>query len=129
MQIIVKDNKNILIKDNNEEVNISNNNIIKYKAICYKSIEIETMFIGKIDSYRYRFDVGITGIYIEPLYVMHDEWIKITNLKPPEQKYFLYPHLLLLPNEYYHYKPLYFLHTCENVDINDFIHITKNMEL
>ena len=53
MQIIINNNKRILIKNNNDKININNGNIIEYTGIYYKTIndivntvEIETKFIG-----------------------------------------------------------------------------------
>jgi hypothetical protein len=51
--------------------------------------------------------------------------MKINDYERPSEKYFLYPHLLMLPETYYHSKPLYFLHTCENRSLSDFNNITK----
>ena len=136
MEIKKYNNKRILIKENLDIINISANEIIEYTGIFYKKNinllysydEIETKFIGKIDCDRFRFDTGITGIYINPLLIwdIHsNEWLKIINYKFPSQKYFLYPHLIMLPNTYYHYKPLYFMDTCINKNINEYKHIYK----
>ena len=119
MQIITRNNQRILIKDNNEEVLIEDGSIIQYTGIYYKTINdiVETSFIGEVETCRYRHDTGITGIYVKPLYIfniMKDEWYKIIDYTPPNKKYFLYPHLLMLPDTDYNYHPLYFLHTCEN---------------
>ena len=93
--------------------------------------EIENTFVGIVETYRADIS-GPTGIYVAPLYMYEketDEWLKIENYEKPIKKYFLYPHLLMLPGKYYHYKPLYFLHTCENIDINDFSNVTKPVYL
>ena len=86
MKIIGDNNLNnrILIKDNNEEINVSNNEIIKYNGIYYNdSNEIETKFIGIIECCKYRHDIGIIGIYIVPLFIFYNnEWFKIINYKP-----------------------------------------------
>ena len=134
MEIIIKNNEHLLIKDNNELVNISDNCIIEYTGIYYKTLnditeEIETTFIGSIECKRIT-DYEIIGIYINPLYILHEnEWKKIANYKLPENKYFLYPHLLILPKYHYHYKPLYFLHTCKNNFLYNFRHITETFNL
>ena len=138
MEIIIKNNKHLLIKDNNELVNISDNCIIEYTGIYYKMLndsinniieEIETTFIGSVECKRIS-EYEINGIYINPLYILHKNvWKKIANYKPPEQKYFLYPHLLILPEYHYHYKPLYFLHTCKNNFLYNFTHITETFNL
>ena len=132
MKIITLNNKRILQKDNGTEVDISDNSIIKYTGIYYKknyskTEYIEKKFIGIIETYRYNIDNGIQGIYVKPLYIFNnEEWCKIIDYKQPVNKYFIYPHLLLLPYNYYCHG-LYFLHTCENenldniVSINDFI--------
>ncbi len=138
MKIIIKNNNRFLIKDNNEKVNISDNSTIEYTGIYYKTknismneiIEkIETKFIGNIDCDRSSGD-EITGIYVKPIYILHDnEWKKINNYIPPSEKYFLYPHLLILPEHTYNYYPLYFLHTCNNKFLYNFNHIIKDFSL
>ena len=137
MQIIIKNNQRILINEH-KQIDISDEKIIKYTGIYYKPknqffemIEIETKFIGKIESQRGNAD-GPTGIYIIPLYMRNYtnfEWMRILNYEAPKNKYFLYPHLLMLPNNYYHNQPLYFLHTCEEVNVNEFNNITKTIDL
>ena len=139
MEIIEKDNNRILIKENNIEVNINDGTILQYTGIYYKNIndnveyeEIETTFIGIIITERFRHDVGIYGIYIEPLYIFNkidDEWNKIIKYKSPDTKHFYYPHLLILQNTYCSYKPLYFLHTVENISLNNFTNVTKSFSL
>jgi len=140
MEIYYDCSKRILKKkDNNNLVNISDGDIIKYTGIYYKKIddiiehvEIETSFIGKIDCEKSRHDEGIMGIYVNPLYIydiVGQKWRKIINYKLPSHKYFLYPHLLLLPNKYYHYKSIYKLKTCENVNLSDFQNITDTFDL
>lgn len=143
MKIDLEFNNRILTKDNKEKVNISNGQIIQYTGIYYKPInnpinfietktEIESTFIGIVLAERYSFDTGISGIYIEPLYILNkekNEWNKIINYKSPEQKYFYYPHLLLLPNHYYHFQPLYFLHTCINKSLDEFNNINETFNL
>jgi hypothetical protein len=139
MQIVIINNKRILIKDNDEQLDISDEKIIQYTGIFYKPKEenrisiydvdiVETKFIGKVETYRAASD-EITGIYIVPLYLLDKEWIKIGNYVSPKNKYFLYPHLLMLPGKYYHYYPLYFLHTCEPAYLNEFTNITKTIDL
>jgi hypothetical protein len=138
MYIFLNDNgRRILHKDNHEEVNIHDNDIIQYTGIYYTPVEIqniatynkiETLFIGKVETYRSNYESGIKGIYVTPLYIWNkidNEWNKMIETKPVPYKYFLYPHLLLLPEYTYHYHPLYFLHTCENKNLCDFTHITK----
>jgi hypothetical protein len=142
MTIIIKNNNRILIKENGTEVNISDGEIIQYSGIYYKTIndivkivKIETTFIGVVEICRYKYDTGIEGIYVKPLYIwdtMNNEWYKIINLKPPKKKYFVYPHLLLstqynnYPSCYY---PLYFLNTCENKSLDEFSYIHKVFNL
>jgi len=139
MKIVFEQNNRILIKDNNEKIKVNNNDIIEYTGIYYKKLdtisefaEIQTIFIGKIETYRGD-TIGITGIYIIPLYIWDNlkrEWYKIANYQAPKYKeYFVYPHLLMLPEKDYHYKPLYFLHTCKNRSLDEFYHITKEFYL
>ena len=73
-----------------------------------------TKFIGLIECPRIN-NSETFGIYIKPMYVFNNEWYKIIKYVNPKTKYFLYPHLLLLPDEYYNYKPLYTLHTVKNI--------------
>ena len=137
MKIIINNNTRILIKDDNKEINITNGQIIQYIGIYYKNandihnmICIETVFIGTVFSERYRYDDGITGIYITPLYLLLDrEWHKIINFKNPEQKYFKYPHFLKLSSCDYTYNALDYLHTCINISLNDFTDVNKTIEL
>lgn len=133
MEIIIKNNNRILVKENGIEVNINDGDIIQYTGIYYKKINdivrcvnIETNFIGKVETYKARYNTGIMGIYVKPLYIwdmVKSEWLKIVNLNPPETKYFLYPHLLMLSQYRYcpsGYNPLYFLDTCENKSLHEF---------
>jgi len=121
MKIVMKDENCLLIKDDKTEININDGIIVKYTGIYYKqSKSIETPFIGLIETSRSTLDIVI-GIYIKPLYIFNDnKWNKIINYKEPIYKYFSYPHLLMLPNMYYHHLPLYFLHTIEKMDINKY---------
>lgn len=132
MHIIYNQNKRILINDANQELDISDGSIIQYTGIYYTpEKEIETQFIGKIETSRAN-SKETTGIYIVPLYLWNNntfEWLKIDNYQPPKNKYFLYPHLLMLPNIVYHCHPLYFLHTCQSANFNDYEKITKTTSL
>jgi len=139
MKIIIKNNCRILVKDNGNEVNINDGDVVEYNGIYYKYIEneianvfgIETAFVGIVESERSNQD-GFQGIYIKPLYIwsiVGREWMKINDYKFPNQKYFLYPHLLMLPETHYHFRPLYFLHTCKNRALSDFNNITKEFSL
>jgi hypothetical protein len=137
MKIKSNNNKRMLMKDNNETVNINDGEIIQYNGTFYKdNIEIsyskdiiETDFIGIVETHRSKL-AEITGIYVKPLYIYYEnEWYKIINLKPPTQKYFYYPHLLMLPQHNYVYLPQHFLHTCENRSLNDFVDITKTLDI
>ena len=137
MKIIVENNNRFLCKDDGEKVNISDSNIIKYTGMYYyNEKEIPMQFIGCIECKRAIYDdteentETITGIYVKPIYILDDEvWKKIENYTLPQQKYFLYPHLLMLPEYNYHYKILHFLHTCINVNLDNFAHITLNFYL
>ena len=139
MKIIIKNNYRILVKDDGSEVNINDGDIVQYTGLYYNHIKnetanlstIETGFIGIIETQRSREDI-IQGIYIKPLYIwskVGSEWMKINDYEYPITKYFLYPHLLMLPETHYHYKPLYFLHTCENKSLSDFNNIIKEFSL
>jgi hypothetical protein len=109
MQIKIINGKRVLIKDS-EIVNIDDGDIITYPGIYYKTVndivhkaQIQTMFIGKVETYRSD-TTGITGIYVEPLYIWNEltyEWNKIANYSKPTTKYFEYPHLLMIPDNYY----------------------------
>jgi hypothetical protein len=142
MEIIVKNNNRILIKENNTEINISDGDIIQYNGIYYKhindivdTVNIETKFIGIVETCRSRYDTGIQGIYVKPLYIWNTidkEWYKIIDFDIPITKYFFYPHLLMLPQYNYYpscYYPLYLLDTCENTSLDKFINIHKTFSL
>ena len=140
MKIILKNQNRVLVKDNNEEVSVNDGDIIQYTGIYYKTIndivkivEIETTFIGIVQTEKFKYDVGIIGIYVNPLYIfnkMNDEWNKIINYKPPSTKYFLYPHLLHVDKKIsYSSKAIDFSNICENKCLNDFIHVVKCFDL
>ena len=142
MQIIMKNGRRILLKEQNNEydneINIDDGDIIQYQGIYYKEIQthahieqIQTMFVGKVCQYRSD-TTGFTGIYVEPLYIydaVHNQWKKIMNYEKPNTYYFSYPHLLMLPEKEYRHLPLYFLHTCSNVELHDFYHFTEEFYL
>ncbi len=141
MKIIVDTKTNrILHQDNGDLVNINNGSIIQYTGIYYKNIneivkmvEIRTSFIGSVDWGRTKTDTGFTGIYVKPLYIydnIRSEWNKVVNFKPRDDPSFVYyPHLLLLPDIYSTDFPLYFLHTCKNVKLEDYSNIYKCFSL
>lgn len=139
MKIIIKNNRRLLVKDDGSEVNIENGDVVEYNGIYYNYtkneiydvFEKETKFVGIVETQRSREEI-IQGIYIKPIYIwsiVNREWLKINDYKPPVTKYFLYPHLLMLPEMDYHYKPLYFLNTCYNIELSDFNSITKEFSL
>jgi hypothetical protein len=136
MQIIIRNANRILIKSDYTTVNINDDNIVQYTGIYYRNvksppnmIEIKTSFVGIIVADRYQ-DRCVTGIYIKPLYVFYnDVWNKIADYVPPVNKYFLYPHLLMSNNNYYSYRPLYFLDSIEKTSISQFEHITQTIML
>jgi len=131
MKIDIYSGIRALVKSDNTMININDGEIIKYQGIFYKkpktptiSIydfdEIHTDFIGKVFCMKYYHYSGITGIYVVPLYVfLNDKWNKITNYTPPLGKYFLYPHLLELP-EHNHFKRIESLDTVESINLIDF---------
>ena len=134
MKIIIKNNYRILVKDDGSEVNINDGDVVQYTGVYYTPTEksnifgIETLFVGIVETQRSKEDV-IQGIYIKPLYIWRSEWMKINDYESPLKKYFLYPHLLMLPEITHYSKPLYFLHTCENKSLSDFNNITKEFSL
>ena len=146
MKIIYRhnnDNRNnlnrVLVKDDGSEVNIDDGVVVEYTGVYYNCIKneicdlfkTETLFVGIVETQRSREGI-IQGIYIKPIYIwsiLNSEWLKINDYKPPVTKYFLYPHLLMLPEMYYHYKPLYFLSSCRNIQLSDFNSITKEFSL
>ena len=139
MKIVVKNYKRILVKEDGSEVNIEDGDTVEYNGLYYNYtkneiydvFEKETKFVGIVLTQRSSEGI-IQGIYIKPIYIwsiINGEWLKINDYKPPFTKYFLYPHLLMLPEMDYHYKPLYFLHTCRNIQLSDFNIITKEFSL
>jgi len=142
MPITIKNNSRTLIKENGTEVNINDGDIIQYNGIYYKTVndivkmvKIETIFIGVVETCRYKFDTGIIGIYVKPLYIwdiLNSEWYKIVNLQPPKTKYFLYPHLLMESEKNCYlsaYNPLYLLNTCKNKSLDKFVNIQTTFDL
>jgi len=138
MQIIMQNARRVLIKKNDRKVNVDNGDILQYQGIYYKEVNdiqkyapIQTMFIGKVCEYRADTS-GITGIYVEPLYIhdaIQNQWKKIMNYEIPTTHYFSYPHILMLPGKEYRHLPLYFLDTCKNVNLHDFYHFTEEFYL
>jgi len=141
MKIIVKNYKRLLVKDDGSEVNIDDGDVVEYNGVYYNCIkneiydvfEKETIFVGIVLTKKSREDI-IQGIYIKPLYIwsiLNSEWLKINDYNPPVTKYFLYPHLLVLPEMDYpnpnNY--LYFLDSCHNIQLSDFNSITKEFSL
>lgn len=123
--VLTNKKKRVLITDDNKKISVNDGDIIQYTGIYHKiindivrKVEIETTFVGVVFCEKYRHNEGIIGLYVEPLYIwnkMCDEWNRIINFKPPDgsDKYFLYPHLLLVSN------PHCFLYT-ENKSLEDF---------
>ena len=114
----------VLIKDDGSCVCLENDAIVEYTGIYYRKnkyghVTFERKFIGCVECDRSK-EENMTGIYIKPLYMLIDKkWYKITNYQCPISKYFLYPHLLMLPGEYYHYKPIYTLDTVKNISLDN----------
>jgi hypothetical protein len=141
MRIVVTDNqKRILINSVVDTiVNIDDGDTVEYMGVYYKRLadplqtaEIKTKFIGTIECQRYHDSMGITGIYIKPLYIWHvmeHRWRRIINYHIPTNKYFVYPHLLLLPDTYYNYKPLYTLDTCKNISLEEVNNVIDTFDL
>lgn len=140
MKIITGGNGDrVLIKDNNEKVYVNDGDTIQYTGIYYKTIndivktvDIETTFIGKILMEKFRHSDGIIGIYVKPLYIwniMRERWNKIVNYKPPENKYFLYPHLLLVSSSFEQRGLKNSLHMCENIHLDDLPTISECIDL
>lgn len=139
MRIEVINDIRKLIKDDQTTVNVSNGQIIMYTGIYYKIIndidylaKIETLFIGKIECDKCTPHDGLTGIYVDPLYIydkLNSEWKKIKEYKFTNSLYFVYPHLLQLPHFYSTKYPLDFLHTCINRNLDEFLHITSEFTL
>jgi hypothetical protein len=130
MNIIVNNNKRLLIKENNDILDISDEKIIKYTGMYYLkndiTIEInkiKTKFIGKIESEKYNYETGTYGIYIKPLYIWKtkkQKWFKIINYKEPAYKsYFYYPHLVQIPDSREHFCSLYLIETIEELNLEE----------
>lgn len=137
------DNNLVLYKEDQQKsyVIISDGSILKYTGIYYaktknthEHFQIETQFIGKVDTYKSNHENGYEGIFIVPLFIhnqLTNEWKRITNFTPPsyDNKYFHYPHLLMLPVFHSNHYPLYYLDTCVNVDLIDYENINATFEL
>ena len=138
MQIKIINDRRVLVKDY-ETINIDDGEIITYAGIYYKTINeivhkapIKTMFIGKVETYRSDSTTGITGIYVEPLYIWNElkhEWNKIANYSKPTTKYFEYPHLLMLPDNYYNGPCLKVLESITNTDSKVYENVTTLFNL
>ena len=138
MQIKIINDHRVLVKDYDETVNIDDGEIITYPGIYYKTIndivhkaEIQTMFIGKVETYRSDSN-GITGIYVEPLYIWNElkyEWNKIANFTRPTSRYFEYPHLLMLPNTQYSGPCLKVLESVRNTESSIYENVTTLFNL
>ena len=142
MKIIIKNCHRLLVKDDGSEVNIDEDDVVEYNGLYYNYInneifsdvfEKETKFVGIVTSQKYGNNI-IQGIYIKPIYIwsiVNSEWLKINDYKPPVTKYFLYPHLLMLPEMDYPNpnKYLFFLNSCRNIQLSDFNSITKEFSL
>jgi hypothetical protein len=138
MKIIYENNKRKLIKDDGKNIDISDGSIVLYNGIYYGNkndidihSEVNTAFIGTVVTDRFYYESGITGIYIDPHYIwskIQNKWLKIIN-KPIPKKYFLYPHLLMLPGFDYNYHPLYLLHTVENTKLSEYNDIIETFSL
>jgi hypothetical protein len=101
-------NKRVLVKENNDEIDISNECIVQYKVPT-------NTFIGRIECPKI-INSKTIGIYIRPLFIKKDSgWHKIINYKEPTTKYFLYPHLLVLPGDYMHSNAIYSLDTVQSI--------------
>lgn len=139
MKIVNVGSDYVLIKNNLEEVCVNVGNTIQYQGIYHKLIndiekmvKIETTFIGIIEYHKYRHDQGTIGIYVKPLYIwnkLREQWNKIINYKQPTQKYFLYPHLLMVDNKFGQFEGLHNLDTCESKSLDDFPCITQLFDL
>jgi hypothetical protein len=139
----LEDGNLILYKEdvNNSYVIISDGSILKYTGIYYVKntnslghFEIETRFVGKVDTYKFNHENGYEGIFIIPLFIYNEltnEWKKIINYSPPKygNKYFYYPHLLMLPVFHSNHYPLYYLDTCVNVELSKYEDTNATFEL
>jgi hypothetical protein len=132
-------NNDRLLINGEKKININDEEILEYTGCYYRNTNNhasfnweETQFIGKVSCHRSFHEDGITGIYIHPLFIYSkskNQWLKIINYIQPTSKYFYYPHLLLLPDKFYNFHPLYFLHTCINTDLSRFENINDTFDL
>jgi len=98
-----------------------------------EQFKIKTPFIGKVDTHKSNHENGYEGIFIVPLFILNEltnEWKRITNYTPPRagNKYFLYPHLLMLPAFHSNHNPIYYLDTCVNMDLSDLKDFNENIK-
>ena len=112
-----------ILKDPENVINVHDGAIVKYTAYYYKE-GLKTSFIGRVVSCRMTDDI-ITGIYINPLYILHrNEWCKLANYEIISYRSsFLYPHLLMLHaycRIYAAHVALDYLDTVENITIHDY---------
>lgn len=141
MEILQINNKRILLKENYNNVIINDNEYIEYTGKYYFEVmnedntlkefkAVDYPFVGRVITDKYHIDYGIMGFYVIPLYIfINNEWIKISNYEEPSEKYFYYPHLLVIPKfiEKYHFHlPIPLTDSCKNVNINEFLSL-KNI--
>jgi len=102
MEITEANEKRFLSIPGKHQIDISDRAIVKYMGNYWtdfgKYEKTECEFVGevvcvKVTNYEY------TGIYIKPLYKKSGKsWKKFTEYEEPTSKYFVYPHLLILPD-------------------------------
>jgi hypothetical protein len=128
---ITLENTNRILYINDYKINVNDGEIVKYNGNYYRNTKdimnmqiIETQFIGIIECHKSHYEMGIYGLYIKPIFIYSNtknKWLKITNYHQPDHKYFYYPHLLILPETTYNFYPIYNLHTCQNIVLDDFL--------
>ena len=102
MEITESHEKRFLSIPGKPQINISDGAIVKYIGYYWtdfgKYEKTDCEFVGevvcvKVTQYTYN------GIYIKPLYKKSGtSWKKFTEYEEPTSKYFVYPHLLILPD-------------------------------
>ena len=103
MEITEAYEKRFLSIPGKSQIDISDKAIVKYIGYYWtdfgKYEKTECEFVGEVVCVKVT-NYTCIGIYIKPLYKKSGaSWEKFTEYEEPTSKYFVYPHLLILPDK------------------------------
>lgn len=134
---LINNNRTLHIDDT--QIDVNDKQILEYTGNYYINTNdimnmkiIETKFIGIINCHKSYHEIGIYGLYIDPIFIYSNtknKWLKIKDYRATTYKYFYYPHLLILPETNSNFYPIYSLHTCKNISLNEFNNINESFDL